>query len=178
MPSQPLLPKEADELVIIGQIGAPFGIKGWNHVQSFTRPIEGLLTYRPWYVKNKEGWVVMECEKGERQDNRVVVKVKGVDDRDKAALLTQCKIAVKRSQMAELPEDTFYWSDLQGMSVELESGKSIGKIRHLYDNAGTDIMLIENEGKEYHIPFIMHDTVIKVDVDSRRVIIDWDFDVV
>jgi 16S rRNA processing protein RimM len=32
----------------LGRIGAPYGIKGWVHVQSFTNPPEKLLKYRSW----------------------------------------------------------------------------------------------------------------------------------
>lgn len=170
-----LPPKEAADLIIVGQIGAPYGVKGWSHIQSFTSPVESILTYHPWYIKHKDGWVLVENEVGRRHGESVVVKLKGVEDRDRAAMFTQSKIAVKRSQLAVLPKDVFYWTDLEGLSVKLTSGESWGHIRHLYQNAGTDIMLIDHEGKEYHIPFIMHDTVVKVDFDLRQVIVDWDF---
>jgi 16S rRNA processing protein RimM len=32
----------------LGRVGAPYGIKGWVHVQSFTSPPEKLLKYRSW----------------------------------------------------------------------------------------------------------------------------------
>ena len=39
------------EWVELGRIGAPYGIKGWVHVESYTDPPEGLLEYRLWVLK-------------------------------------------------------------------------------------------------------------------------------
>ena len=37
--------------VIVGAIGAPFGVHGWVRVKSFTAPATNLLDYRPWYIR-------------------------------------------------------------------------------------------------------------------------------
>lgn len=173
---RPLQPKESADWVVVGQIGAPYGVKGWNHARAFTNPVDSLLTYNPWFVKQKDGWVQVECETGRRHGEGLVIKLKGIEDRDQAATLTQANIAIKRSQRESLPENVFYWTDLEGLSVELTTGESWGQVRYLYDNAGTDVMIIDHDGKEYHVPFIMNDTVVKVDLAARQIVIDWSFD--
>ncbi len=35
----------------LGRIGAPFGVKGWLHVDSYTDPPEALLEYREWALR-------------------------------------------------------------------------------------------------------------------------------
>lgn len=169
------LPDKSD-WVVVGQIGAPFGIKGWNHLRSFTRPIEQLFEYHPWYIKEKEGWVAFECEEWRRQGEGCVAKLEGIEDRDRAAMFSQKMIAIQASQRMVLGKNEFYWSDLEGLAVQLATGKNWGHVRYLYENAGVDTMVIEHAGKEYHVPFIFQDTVLAVDFEAGRLILNWLFD--
>ena len=38
------------DVVIVGRIGAAYGVRGWVHVSSFTEPPENLLSYSPWLI--------------------------------------------------------------------------------------------------------------------------------
>lgn len=161
-------------LVIVGKVGAPYGVKGWNHIQSFTQPLENLLKYRPWFIKRHSSWQQVNIEAGRRHGEGLVAKFEESDDRDKAAQMTLCDIAIERNQMATLSENEFYWADLEGLEVKLASGESRGHIRYLYENVGTDVMVIDYQGKEYHVPFLFNDTVLKVDKELKCVVVDWD----
>lgn len=44
----------------------------------------------------------------------MIIKLKGVDDRDAANLLTNCEIVVDSSQLPQLEEGDYYWKDLMG----------------------------------------------------------------
>ncbi len=39
-----------DELVVVGRLLAPYGLKGWMKVYSFTEPMENLLDYRHCHI--------------------------------------------------------------------------------------------------------------------------------
>ena len=41
--------------VELGRIGAPFGVKGWMHVDSYTDPPDGLLGYPQWVLRVGSG---------------------------------------------------------------------------------------------------------------------------
>jgi 16S rRNA processing protein RimM len=166
-------PKTDSDWIIVGQVGAPYGVKGWNHIRSFTRPQESLFKYSPWYIQERDAWKEIACEESRRQGEGWVVKLLGVEDRDQAALYTQRLIAVRREQRKAIPQDEFYWSDLEGLAIETSSGEKLGCVKHLYENAGVDVMLVEYQGKEYHVPFIMHDTVLKVDLEAGVIVVDW-----
>lgn len=162
------------ELVIVGKMGAPFGIQGWQHVQSFTNPVDNILQYQEWYVQVKEEWLPLMLNAGRPHGQGIVVQMKGIENPETAALLTNGMIAVERSALAELPEDEFYWTDLEGLAVVTENGESLGNIEFLYENAQTDVMVVKDNEKERHIPFIIQDTVLKVDFASRQVTVNWD----
>ena len=48
--------------VIVGRLGRAFGVKGWQHLQSFTSPSENLLSYQPWFLRgqNSDRWQAIE----------------------------------------------------------------------------------------------------------------------
>lgn len=165
----------SQDFVVIGQIGAPYGVKGWQHIRSFSKPIENIFQYKTWYLRQKQAWLPYQVATGRRHGEGLVVHLEGIDDRDIAASLTLCDIAIPRSELKPLPQDEYYWTDLEGLSVKTLAGKLLGRIAYLYDNAGTDIMVIQSEGElEKHIPFVIQDTVHAVDLENKEVIVDWD----
>lgn len=164
---------EEHSFLIIGQLGAPFGVLGWNHVRSFTQPLKNILQYQKWYIQQKNEWIPFELEAGRVHSKSIVAKLKGIDDRDKAALLTQSHVAIFRSQLPQLEEDEFYWADLEGLQVKTITGEILGNVHYLYDNAGVDVMVVLKENQELHIPFIMQDTVHKVSLEEGCIVVDW-----
>lgn len=163
----------ADSLVVIGRLGAPFGVQGWHHVQSFTEPQDNVLRYKMLYVQQKDEWIPFRLEEGRQHGQGVVVKLHGITDCDVAAKFTQSHIAVPRSELPALPADEFYWADLENLTVVDTQGETLGQIQFLYENAGTDVMVIKNHGKELQIPFLLHDTVLEVNITNKQVIVDW-----
>lgn len=66
-------------------------------------------------VNQKAGqWQVVELESWRHHNQDIIIKLKGVDDRDAANLLTNCEIIVDSSQLPELEEGDYYWKDLMG----------------------------------------------------------------
>jgi len=42
-------------MVVLGRLRAPWGVKGWIKVESYTDPPEGILGYREWSVATPGG---------------------------------------------------------------------------------------------------------------------------
>lgn len=160
--------------VIVGQIGAPYGVKGWHHVHSFTVPLNNILTYPNWYVEQSGNWLAFKLGDGRAQGKGVVALLQGIKDRNKAAQLTNSFVRVERTVLAPLEKDEFYWADLEGLEVVTLENKNLGKISTLYDNAGTHVMVVSSQNVEQHIPFLMHDTVVSVDFALGKVVINWE----
>jgi 16S rRNA processing protein RimM len=111
---------------------------------------------------------------GRKHGASIVAQLKGNDGRDQAALFSQCKIALLRSQLPALAPNEFYWVDLEGLAVHTLEGKPLGFVASLYNSAGVDVMIVTQENKEQHIPFLMDDTVVKVDMQEKVILVDWD----
>ena len=153
----------------LGRIGAPYGIKGWVHVQSFTNPPEKLLKYRSWSL-NAVAYEVME---GRLHGSNVVARLEGIEDRDKAALLQGSMVSVPRSVLPKLRKREFYQADLVGLGVTNLEGVALGKISHFVETPGGDVMVVRSEaGQEHWVP-ATKEHLSKVDLAAGTVVVDW-----
>lgn len=136
-----------DEWLEIGRITSPQGLKGELRVypnsdfpERFIQPgMRGLQ-----YPDRSE---VTEIELlGGRYlagKNLYVVSLAGIEDRDRAELLRDCKLLVKKSDRPSLQEDEYHVADLIDMEVfDRQTGESIGIVTNMY-TAGNDLLEVQ-----------------------------------
>lgn len=162
-----------DEYVIVGKIGATYGIKGWLKIQSFTETMLGIVEFNPWYIERGNEWQAIDIEDGRQHGNTVIVKLKGLNNPEQARLLTGKKIAVKQSQLPALKKDEYYWRDLEGLTVKNQRGEVLGTIAYLLATGANDVIVIKGD-KEYGIPYLPGKVVKSIDLVSRIMTVDWE----
>jgi 16S rRNA processing protein RimM len=165
-----------NELISIGEISGVFGIKGWVKVFSLTDPRENVLKYSPWVLKKGSEVKEVKLLNGKRQGKSVVACLEGVSDRDDAASYSGWEILINKSQLPEAEEGEYYWADLVGLSVETESGLSLGKVDYLIETGANDVLVVKDAEQERLIPFIQGPTIKKIDLKDKLIIVDWDPD--
>ena len=163
------------QMVLMGQISGLFGVKGWVKIYSDTEPREGLLNYTSWFLKRNGNWESHTLLSGRRQGKAVVAHLQDCDDRDQAAELIGCEIAVPREQLPELADNEYYWSDLQGLRVVNLEGVEFGKISHLFKTGANDVIVVLGD-RERLIPYTWGEAIHSVDLEKGLVIVDWDAD--
>ncbi len=162
---------------MVGRLGAPYGVRGWLHVQSFTSPPENLLDYRPWMLRQgKNAWTSAPLAECRVHKKGYVAKFDGVDERDGAAALTGSLIGVERGALPPTAADEFYWRDLEGCAVDTTAGDPLGEITALMETGAHDVLVIRHaDGEEILVPFA-DEYVMDVDLEARRVVVDWQAD--
>ena len=163
--------------IVVGKIGAPYGVRGWVKVFSFTEDIDGLMDYDPWYTRGPKDtdWRIAPVTEAKTHGKGLVAKFKGCDDRDAAALLTNQEIAITRDQLPPAEEGEYYWADLEGLEVFTTEGVSLGKVDHLLETGANDVLVVKGE-RERLIPYVMGPIVKSVDLDAGTLTVDWDAD--
>jgi 16S rRNA processing protein RimM len=157
----------------LGRIGAPYGIKGWVHVQSFTSPPEKLLKYRAWTLISRDTPTPCKVLEARMQGSGVVARLEGIEDRDRAALLQGSVISVPRSALPKLRKREFYQADLIGLAVANLEGTALGAITHFVETPGGDVMVVRGEaGQEHWVP-ATKEHLSKVDLVAGQVVVDW-----
>ncbi len=165
---------QRNDRICVGHITGVQGLKGWVKVFSNTDPRENIVTYSPWLLETEQGAISLEVE-GRLQGRLVLAKMDNIENREAAAELVGSKIYIWPEQLPRLGRDEYYWSDLIGMQVESLQAEALGTVDDMIETGANDVMVIKGD-RERLIPFVIDDIVQEVDLNSRRIIVDWQAD--
>jgi 16S rRNA processing protein RimM len=165
----------SEQHISVGKISGVFGIKGWVKVFSFTDPRENILTYSPWLLKKGDQTKTVNVVGGQLQGKTIVAQLADIDDRDQAASLMGWDIFITQDQLPKAAKGEYYWSDLIGLQVETIDGVQLGVVDSLLETGANDVIIVQGE-RERVIPFLQGRTIIKVDLEAGKIIVDWDPD--
>lgn len=171
---------EENSQIIVGKVGAVYGVKGWLKIHSFTEDQEAILDYFPWSLKLGNKTQSVEVTDWRRHNKGLVVKIDNIDDRDSAQSLVHAEIFVDKNTLPALPEGEFYWRDLIGMSVVTDKGYDLGQVSDLLETGSNDVLVVKanrNDGfgkKERLIPYIEDQVIMSVSTETKQICVDWD----
>ena len=169
-----------EDVVVVGRVSSVHGIKGMVKVYSYTDPMDNILDYQPWHLKEAGGWRPVKVTGARRQGNTLVAALDGETDRDQARdRFVGRDIAVPKSVLPVLPENDFYWRDLIGLRVRLEDGRDLGKVRTLLETGANDVLAVQGDAnsldrQERLIPWTPGVHITGVDLDKGLITVDWD----
>jgi 16S rRNA processing protein RimM len=161
------------EWVVVGRFCRPHGIKGFIRVLSFTEPRDNLFNFPTWYVQQNQQWQPIERVDDEITHKHILTRVKGYLEREDVAALTNCDIAVPRSQLPELDNGEHYWHELMGMRVIDQQGQLLGEVTELMMTGSNDVLIVEGDAR-YLIPYLPDEVIQRVDKQARTITVDWD----
>ena len=164
-----------EDIVLLGRVVGLFGVKGWVKVFSYTDPRQAILDYETWWLDLNGRRTQVRLAEGKRHGKSVIVRFDGVNDRDSAAGWLEADISVPRDQLPELEEGSFYWSDLEGLTVVNLGGDTLGCVEQLLETGAHDVLVVKGE-QEILIPFVIGDIVKEVSLAEGLVRVDWEWD--
>lgn len=162
---------DPERKVVLGQVGATFGVQGWVKIHSYTDPPENILDYRPWQIGRAGAWREIEVEDGRVTAKGVLAKFVGVNTPEDARLEAGAQIAVRREELPSAPPGEYYWSDLEGLDAVGQDGKPLGRIEEFRTTPAGALVVIKGE-REHWVPFVK-ERIVSVDLDAGRVVLDW-----
>jgi 16S rRNA processing protein RimM len=145
-------PKD-DRRILLGQITIAHGIKGEVIVRSYTSDPADIAAYGP--LTDKEGarplalTVIRDTGKG------VVVRIKGVSDRNAAEALKGRELYVDRAKLPKASDAEYYHADLVGLEAFTGDGKPFGRVTAVQNFGAGDLLEIKlSDGRDIEfIPF-------------------------
>ena len=172
-----------DDVVIVGRIGAAYGVRGWVHVNSFTEPPENLLTYSPWLIAKGVEWKPVQPVVVKPHGRGFVAQFAEVNNREQAQALNATDLGIYRDALPNLDgEDEYYWRDLIGLEVVGSDGRSLGTVSYLLETPAHDVLVIRGsvsdvsvggpEDEEVLIPFTAR-FIRSVNILAGRLEVDW-----
>jgi 16S rRNA processing protein RimM len=133
-------------------IGAAHGIRGEVRVKTFTEDPLALGDYGPLKSADGRSLEILDIRPA---GNMVVVRFKGVSDRNAAEALNGTALYIERSALpGDTEEGEFYHADLIGLQIRDGSGEVIGKVTAVHNFGGGDLLEITHGSKKgVLIPF-------------------------
>ncbi len=161
-----------EELVAIAKIVRPRGLRGEvvaEILTDFPERFDGLETVVG--VLTDGTRTDLRIDASWLQNNRIVLKLAGVDSIESAEAFRNVELCVPESAAVELAEEEFFDWQLEGCSVDTVDNEHVGIVRGLMRTGGTENLVVENEGREFLIPFARA-ICTEVDVVEKKVVVD------
>lgn len=157
----------------MGKIVSSHGIKGWLKIYPFTENVATLNDYSDWLVsKDEKVWLKYKVEKTIIKNKSILVKFTDLNNRNDSDSLNKNIVGIERSDLPELAPNTFYWSDLIGLDVINKKNIYYGVVDNMMETGSNDVIIVKGK-KEILIPYLP-DVVIKVDLEAKKILVDWD----
>jgi 16S rRNA processing protein RimM len=158
--------------VTLGRVSGAFGVKGWLKVESYTEPRDNIVDFDVWTLRLGGADRAFELEDRQGHAGNLVVKLRGIDDRDVAREWTGAEIVVERERLPEVGAGEFYWTDLEGLEVRTTAGITLGSVEHLLATGGHDVLVVSGSPQRL-IPFVTGSVIKHVDVAAGVIVVDW-----
>jgi 16S rRNA processing protein RimM len=113
----------------------------------------------------------LELEKFWFQNDRVILKFADHDSVESAKTLVGFDFGVPEAERVELSEGEFYDWELEGCSVETNSGLVVGRVREVMRTGGVELLVVDGEKQEVLIP-LAATIVVEIDVENRKIVVD------
>jgi 16S rRNA processing protein RimM len=175
-----------DAIEVARVLGA-WGIKGWIRVQPFAKDPQALFSSRRWFLRPPEGSAARPAQppvaglppylriiEAREHGDGVVAALRDVTTRDAAEGLRGARIFVARSSFPSVADDEYYWVDLIGLDVFNRDGVRLGEVSALIDTGAHSVLQVRGESERL-IPFVAA-YIDAVDLDARRIRVDWALD--
>lgn len=158
-----------EDRICVGAIAGAFGVHGEVRLKSFCSDPADIATYSP--LTSEDGTRRFEVSLTREVTGALGARIKGIATKEDADALRGVTLWAPRSALPALPDDEFYHADLIGLEVVDTGGKSLGRVRALYDHGAGDIIEVVGGTQVLMLPFIRA-VVPTVDLAARRIVVD------
>jgi len=152
-------------LIAIGKAVAPHGVRGDVRVVPLTDYLERFHDTRT--VRLDDGRVkTVEGAKFHKQF--VLLKFRGLDDRDAVEFLRGKLLLVGRDELVKLPEGHYFHFEIIGLKVYDEDGAFLGTVGDILATGANDVYITEQEGRKPLLIPAIREVVREIDVPGGK----------
>ncbi|MDZ7722778.1 MAG: ribosome maturation factor RimM [candidate division KSB1 bacterium] len=162
-------PENKSKFLIVGKIVKPHGIRGGLKVFPITEDRDRFKQLESIYLGDENlPETSYTVEQVSYTPKHLVVYLKGINNRNDAEALKDAYLYVSEEQALELPEGSFYYYELVGMSVQDQDGKILGLVNDVVDYPAHRMFVVDIDGRDVLIPDVQ-DIVKKIDAQKRMI---------
>ena len=160
------------EKILIAKIQAHQGLNGWLKIYSYSESKKKFSNYKHFFVIKNETYVRLDVE-DIQVTKSIKIKFKNFSLREDSDEYIGQNLYIDREQLVELDDNQYYWNDLIGLDVYLEEGEQIGVVKDIIETGSNDVLVIKgSKGEEILIPYVFGESIKKVILNEKKIIID------
>lgn len=160
------------DLIRIGQIGGPHGLRGglkFRPDDSGTTLLDELDRV---FIERAEAPAEYRLvEVGPLNQRQMKIILEGVSDVNAAEELRGATVFAAETDLPAVAPGEFYYFQAAGCEVRTTDGRILGHIKSTFFSGAHDVWVVATDGAEFMIP-VIEDVVKSIDLDARRVTIE------
>lgn len=160
-----------EDTLLIGEIVAPFGVRGQVKVRSYTDRVEHLRRrIRSVFLGPQRREYAL---KGvlEHKPGLLVLSLAGVTTREDAENLRGSEVAILEREAAPLEEDEYFIHQLYDLEVVAEDGTPLGRVREVLETGANEVLVVARPGQADALIPMIRDVVQDLDIEGGRVVV-------
>jgi len=172
---------DKDQLIIIGKITKPVGLKGELKVLAITDFPDRFKKLKDVYLLNKEetglltnsytGEMKFRIKDAKVSDSILRISFDQYDSLEKVLFLKSCLICIPEKNRYKLPKNLYYFYDLIGCEV-YDKGEMLGTVKKIENYGSAELISVQTmKGNIILIPFIK-EFVKNVDLSKKRISVE------
>lgn len=154
---------EPEGKVLVAVIAAPHGIDGAVSAEAYSDNPRRFAAGAELATASGEKLRIVSASP---HKGRLLLHLSGVEDRNAAEKLRGLRLYVDESEVEPLPEGSWYWFQLLGLTVK-EKGRVLGEIVEILPYTANDVYVVQRENKKDLLIPALKDVVKQVDLDAK-----------
>lgn len=140
-------------LILVGQVGGGFGVKGEVKVTAFTADPLALRSYGPLLRADGSPGLTLSAARPTKEG--IVGRAAEIQTKEQADALRGLKLYVPRDRFPAPDEDEFYLADLIGVEARDPDGLVLGTVKAVQNFGADDMLEITPAagGQTWYLPF-------------------------
>lgn len=110
-------------------------------------------------------------QRAARHKGNLLLRLEKITDLDAAQTLVGCEVLATRKDLGELPDDEYYWFELEGLRVSDRHRGELGAITEILTTPAHDIYVVRGPLGETLIPAV-DAFIVEIDTDRRTMLVD------
>jgi len=105
-----------------------------------------IFDYQPWFIQLNDQWKNIKAKKWKQHNEKITVKIEGVNDRNQASIYLNKEIFINESKLPVLNEHNhYYWKDIIGCLVINGCGSTLGEVTSIIETGSNDVLVIKDK---------------------------------
>jgi len=157
-------------LLLLGRVAKPHGLKGLVKIRSYARSGYSFLDAGAIFLRPVSGEI---CEfkvlSVRPLGNDLIIELDGLNSIDHAEKFRGAEVLINKERLTR-EEEEYFWYELIGLKVYLDTGKYLGAVSQIISAGSNDIYEVRDEEKEVFIP-ATHEAVKEIDLENRKMVV-------